>query len=531
MTCLLVVSPQASWNQALDLELNSIEINTVGAQTGDEAIVALANKKDKFNGVLIGALPILGKSEKDTAFEVADFIAAVHKSDEHIPILLWVPYPSEPLSRIASRYKTIAIISQVSADRISEALRSLRARTPRRAKYTLPPTISPSGTVELEIDARSVRVVVAATGKGVIKELVRDWTGRSKLGKLNDKFVKWELRRRADSARPRYVDDWDQTFKETGEDLSDELAYSADELRTGLGECLKYVGRQDNIYVRFTLLTGTPDENHPFVYVPFELLYDTPKTDFLRFLSPVARRICLHKESLTATPLTSAKSFSGPVLFVKSDAHGVQELPGVTFSGGSTKLVLPKLAALDAEFQGAQSMRKKAKLPPPDLLALEAGPMDALEQLREKMLAQSPPTPWQILHFAGHSVRADDGSVFLILPGLGPGQLAPLEIRTFARWARESEIRLVLLSSCQSSSPDAIFRLAQAGIPAVIGFRWEVEDREASFFTQCLHRELAQQVAIARAFHHAVSETRTKYPKSPTFASPMLLAQNEDWTV
>jgi hypothetical protein len=528
MTCLLVVSPDKSWNQALDIELSSIEISTVGAETGNDAVVAVASKKGAFDGILIGAMPVHGESAERAALDAVDIMSAVRQSDGHIPILLWAPHPYDSLARIASRYETTAIISQDTADRIGETL--TRLRESRRKYRSVPTATAPSGTVELEIGATSIRVVVAASGKGTIMEMTRAWTGRNKLTQLNQKFSTWELRRRAGTAPARYVDDWDLIFKETGEDLSDELAYSAEEIRKGIVECLNYVGTLDNIHVRFSLLTDAANPSHPFVYVPFELLYDQPKENFVRFLSPVARRICLQKESLIATPLASAQSFSGPVLFVKSDAHGVQELPGVKF-GGRPQLVLPKLAALDAEFEGIRTAREEAELPHPELLSLQAGPLDALAQLREKMAAPLQDAPWQILHFAGHSVRADDGTVFLVLPGSAPGKLAMLEIGAFARWARESQLRLVVLSSCQSSSPDAVFRLAQAGIPAVIGFRWEVDDQEASYFTQCLHQELAKNIAMARAFHHAVSLTRTNYPRSPTFASPMLLAQNEEWTV
>ena len=532
MTCLLVVSPDNSWNEGLGIELGSIGVQTLGTRTGKEAVAELGNKKGDFDGVLIGAMPIPGQSETEAALEVADLLAAVRQGEQEIPILLWAPYPIEPLSRIVSRYKGTAILSRDTAKSITETLRGLAAPVRPADQSASMTNELPAGKVELEIGAASIRIVVTAAGKGVITEMSRAWTGRKKLARMEQKFLKWELRRRNGTELPRYADDWDLTFQETGENLADELAYSAEELRKGIAECLNHVGTWDNIHFRFSLLTDSPDVFHPFVHVPFELLYDTPKNDFIRYLAPVARRICLHVDLLTATPLASAQSLSGPVLFVKSDAHGAHVLPGTLFSGRS-KLVLAKLAALDAEFEGMKSARAEAKTggPPRDPLALTAG-QDCVTLLREAMLSPVGQTPQpQILHFAGHSVRADDGTVFLILPGDAPGRLAPLPIGEFAGWARHSKLRLVLLSSCQSSSPDSVFRLAQAGIPAVIGFRWEVDDQEAAFFTQSLHRNLAKQVSLGRAFHRAVSETRTKYPKSPTFASPMLVAQDEEWAV
>ncbi|MGP0089137.1 MAG: CHAT domain-containing protein [Xanthobacteraceae bacterium] len=524
MKCLLVVSPDASWNEGLDIALESVGIRTLGTRTHEEALAELNRKKGDFGGVLIGAMPAPGQNEADAALKAVDLLGAVRNDESEIPILLWAPYPIEPLSHIVGRVKGSVMLLRDTAESISEALHGLSAPVPATNE-------PPVGKVEMEIGAANIRVVFAVTGKGVVTEITRTWTGRKKLARMERKFLNWELRRRSD-VEIHYADDWDQTFQETGEDLADELAYSAEEFGKGMSRCLDDVGTVDNIHFRFSLLTDGPELSHPFVHVPFELLYDTSKNHFVRSLAPVARRICLHDGSLTAKPLANAKSLSGPLLFVKSNAHGSLVLRGNLFNG-KARLVFPKLDALDAEFEGVQRARAEARseAPAPIQLSLTAG-QDTVTLLREAMLPQDGRTPQlQILHFAGHSVRADDGAVFLILPGDAPGKVVPLSIHDFANWARHCELRLVLLSSCQSSSPDAIFRLAQAGIPSVIGFRWEVDDKEAAFFTQSLHHQLAKQVSLARAFHRAVSESQTKYPASPTFASAMLVVQGEEWTI
>jgi len=137
----------------------------------------------------------------------------------------------------------------------------------------------------------------------------------------------------------------------------------------------------------------------------------------------------------------------------------------------------------------------------------------------------------QILHYAGHSIQADDGTIYLILPGTAPGRLLPVPMSEFASWARKAGAQLVILSSCESSAPEAVFRLSQAGIPAVIGFRWVVNDTEAAAFTGHVHKALAEGVPLARAFHIAVSAVRTEYQGSPTFASPMLVVQDDEWAI
>ena len=122
---------------------------------------------------------------------------------------------------------------------------------------------------------------------------------------------------------------------------------------------------------------------------------------------------------------------------------------------------------------------------------------------------------------------ADNGEVFLLLPG-AEGPVA-LRVQDFAHAAQEGGARLVVLSSCEGTSPDAVFRLAQAGVPAAIGFRWEVDDKEAAEFTLHLHQALARGEAVGRAFHRAVSRLKAIHVDSPTFASPVLMVQDEDW--
>jgi hypothetical protein len=521
MTSLLVVSSDTKWVEYLQLELESVGIKASCIGNTEQAFAAVrAKPSGHFNGVLISALAAPRGTQNEAALDATDLLTALRqeaKSD--VPILLWSPFPAERLSRIASRFERTTMISSDTAAAIKSALHGAaasRTSTPSFAK------------VELEIGATGIRLLVAIEGKGVITEIVHDWVGRKKLARLEDKFIKWPLWQRNGGAKPRLTDGWLEILKETGEDLADELRYSTEELSTALVRCVEQVGTLDMIYFRFSLLSAGSDAPYPYVHVPFELLYDTAKKNFIRALAPVARRICLSPASRTAMPLGGVQSLLGPVLFIKSDAHGSHTLRGSSFNG-QTKLTLPPLLSLDDEFQGVCAARAASGRPAPALLELAVG-QDTSTLLRDTLLTAAAPGP-QILHYAGHTIQTDDGGVYLILPGREPGQLLPLPISEFARWSSQAKPGLVLLSSCSSSTPDAVFRVAQAGIPAVIGFRWEVNDGEAGRFTQHLHGALAGNVPLARAFHGAVGAVRSAYPDSPTFASATLIVQNEEWTV
>jgi len=525
MTRLLVVSADTKWIEYLQLELGLIGIETRGVCGRGEALAALREKPARhFDGLLISALGAPGRTQNDAQLDAVDLLTALRKdAGNKIPIVLWSRFPAEHLSRIASRFDHIRMLSSDTAATIKAALNAAAA----------PDTTEPRfATVELEIGATDIRALVAIGGERVVMDARQPWAGRPKLKRLESKFRRWTLWQRNGVAPPRYTDNWLDIFRETGEDLADQLNYSSEKLRAAIADCLKAVGTLDMVYFRFTLLTAGPEAPHPFVHVPFELLYDTAKRNFIRALAPVARRICLDPASRTAAPLVGEQPLSGPILFVKSDAHGSHALAGTLFSG-SPKLLLSPLKELDNEFrevcaayaavdQGACAL---------ELLALTSG-QDTITCLRNKLLPPSGGIPMpQILHYAGHSVQADDGSVYLVLPGRSPGQLLPVPISEFATWARRAKLRLILLSSCQSTTPNAVFRLAQAGIPAVVGFRWEVPDTEAAVFAGCLHQALASSLPLARAFHDAVTRVRARFASSPTFASPMLVVQNDAWTV
>jgi hypothetical protein len=520
MNRLLVVSSDIAWNEYLQVGLGREGIEILGAPNGQAAKSTMEKMKDKpgyFGGVLIDTAPNPGRTQDEAALDVIDLLNDLRNANKDTPILLWSRYPAERLSRIAKSFGPTAVLADDTFETIKAALAIAAGGSGQKPRFA---------RVELEIGDPTVRVLVTIDGKGVITEMNGLAAGRL-LKRLEQTFKKWPLWQRTDPQSPRYTDDWPRIFQEAGEDVAEEIRYSADELRTAIEQCIKDVDDLKRVHFRFNLLVPDADSPHPYVHVPFELLYDTAKKDFVRSLAPVARRICLKPGTMTATPLVGAQAFKGPLLFIKSDAHGSCVMPGTRF-GGNSKLILPRLKWLDQEFDGAKTARPQS---PPASLALSAG-TDAAVALQDALRPPSPDVAGpQIVHFAGHSVQADDGSVYLILPGNQPGQLKLLAIGEFARWARSAGVQLVLLSSCQSSTPDAVFRLAQAGIPAAIGFRWEVEDKEAAYFTGQLHEMLASAEPLARAFHAALCAVRTEYPLTPTFASPMLVAQNEEWTV
>jgi CHAT domain len=286
-----------------------------------------------------------------------------------------------------------------------------------------------------------------------------------------------------------------------------------------LAECLHLVRSIENIHFRFSLPAGL------FPGVPFDLVFDSDKNLFLRETAPVARRIFINDAAFLRKPGTTVRRtvLTGRVLFIRSDAHGSLQVPGRTFNKEQS-FEVKRLQYLDDEYQGLVNAREKAGLSRPEFLDLHghASPQEAL-------LTRLEAGPWDIVHFAGHSVRDDSGEVLLLLPGAEEAWIDSLRIASFEMSAAKGRVGLVLLSSCQSRSSDTVFRLAQTGVPAAIGFRWDVDDNEAGLFMTRLHTHLASGESLGRAYHSAVRWLRTARDGSLTFASPVLVIQEDDW--
>lgn len=519
MTKLLVVSPAPVWKEYLRHELPPGGFEVFETASCRSACFELRNGQNRpFNGVLLDCGPSLGRTQEQIALEVTDVLTDLRLGDtpDTTPIVLWLPHPSEHLSRIVSRFKNTALLSEDKRHAIQRALSAASGGSNKIPEFA---------RIELDIGDGSLRSCVIVDGKGVISDTHRSTVVRPRLKDLEEKFSKWALWQR-NGHDVRYTDYWGATLMEAGKQLAEELAY--DELRDKVAECMQHVKELGNIHFRFSLLESDTEVSHPYAHVPFELLYDSKKAEYIRSLAPVARRICLKSATLTATPLSQAQSFRGPMLFIKSDARGLCDIPNVN---RQPRLMFEQLKSLDQELSIVQQARAKSNRSPLCLADLPPG-MDGHAIVAEALASCATGAPaLEIVHFAGHSIQADDGNVYLILPTSTIGKAAPLAIGDFAKWARGAGVQLVLLSSCESSSPEAVFRLAQFGIPAVIGFRWEVNDKEAPCFTEHLHQLLAGGKPLARAFHQAVSAVKSRFPGTPTFASPMLVMQNDEWTI
>lgn len=130
---------------------------------------------------------------------------------------------------------------------------------------------------------------------------------------------------------------------------------------------------------------------------------------------------------------------------------------------------------------------------------------------------------WHLVHYAGHCHYDEaSGKGYVFFPGeaLGEG----VDLFDFSAWL--SRARFVYLSGCNSSEENFVFELAHNHVPAVLGFRWKIEDGPAARYTQAFYVQLFEvHRSLEYAFLAARLQLRAGNEKKRTWASPMLIMQ------
>jgi hypothetical protein len=128
---------------------------------------------------------------------------------------------------------------------------------------------------------------------------------------------------------------------------------------------------------------------------------------------------------------------------------------------------------------------------------------------------------WHIVHYAGHSVFSEDKG-YVFFPD-GPADAVDAE--TFTFWLRGAGVQFVYLSSCHSSAEAFVFNLAKQHVPAVAGFRWDIEDTMAVKYTKCFYKHLFEKRSLEYAFLDARKDLYCEQRFNPVWAAPMLVMQ------
>lgn len=148
---------------------------------------------------------------------------------------------------------------------------------------------------------------------------------------------------------------------------------------------------------------------------------------------------------------------------------------------------------------------------------------------------------YHMLHYAGHGdyrERSPERSCIQFWSNENrSGKVERLDANSLNLLLKNSNLRFVYLSCCQSSQcsgntrlldddfPGLTYSIAQAGIPSVLGFRWDVKDESAKNLSLYFYKSLFQQGNLDMALYEARKEIATINRDDQTWISPVLIVQ------
>ncbi len=148
---------------------------------------------------------------------------------------------------------------------------------------------------------------------------------------------------------------------------------------------------------------------------------------------------------------------------------------------------------------------------------------------------------YHILHYAGHGSYREqrpENSYLQFWSGENrQGEVRRLQVTALNILLTNSNLRFVYLSSClgavtagsaqmlDNDFPGLVYGIAQAGIPSVLGFRWEISDKGAKELALSFYKYLFAHGDLALALYNARREIAANNRDDPTWMSPVLIVQ------
>ncbi len=239
--------------------------------------------------------------------------------------------------------------------------------------------------------------------------------------------------------------------------------------------------------------------------------------------------IALPWEIMQPHPGKPAISVSGQLLFSRTTSD-VDPLPPLPLSQDlNVLLVLGQNGSLSDPTASAKYLQLEQEaatlaqiLNCSNSLATVKCHVDTLLQpTPEQLISQLETQAYNIFFYAGHGVSAPDGGLLFLRPGMS------LNGTELAQVLKRSRVTLCVVNACWGAQPAVINQqalprsslaevLVHHGVPAVLGMRDEIADRESLSFIQAFAQALAarlpidQAVAIAR--QHLLTLYKFNYP-------------------
>lgn len=445
------------------------------------------------------------------------FIKTLKLAHPRLPIIVLSSDPDRDLSTFLSAYDRTAWIDFKPATPWEEELA-------KRAQE-LDSGVTGKAAAVLEVDITLERGTATVwrlerRGNNPLEDAGTLYTNEDGLQRIIEKS-----RRLEGEVRGPY---WHSVLTELAEDLGRLLFQETSAHRDFWEKFVEHreqTGGMENTRIRFTV----SDATHP-VFVE-ALKYGRTK-NFWMLLAPIFRR---YDHSVSRLPLfKDAGSRQGPVncLVIEADPE----------DGMIGNRAMAKLRHVGTEASNVASLLDRGAahgMGKVEHFALASVPGEA-RALVAALYAKLAERQWHLVHFAGHVAQIprvglankvaatqeeEDDKVAALVLSAARG--CALDVVNFVDKLEFAQF--LYMSSCRSADSYVVAHAAKAHVPAVLGYRWTVEDTSAAAFADAFYTKLlsggASYKYLEYAFRDARKITYKKDVNDPTWASPVLMMQ------
>jgi len=350
---------------------------------------------------------------------------------------------------------------------------------------------TPCGSYKITAPDMPRREQSLAIGEELLERLLEASKELDKLSKQEEEF-EW----------------WRQKLRRIGEDLLAELLKNKDFSRDFFSATSDHI---DQSRIVFSV-------NERFYPIPLEAIWDKRKKEFWMLEAPVMRRLL---DGTDVYPLfTDEKTKNTPIncLIIESPAAGyVDEKVGELRELDNVR---KECEWLENFLAGREQIKPTVQFG--RVLRIREGiEGKSFAEHVEETLKET----WHVVHYAGHSYYdTDQEEGYVFFPG--EQQIEKLDFEIFAMSLRRTNF--VYMSSCHSSKSSIVSELARNLVPAIVGFRWDIEDDRAAEHARVFYTDLfTRSRSIEYAFLKARKEMYKKYKNKndKTWAAAMLILQ------
>jgi hypothetical protein len=305
---------------------------------------------------------------------------------------------------------------------------------------------------------------------------------------------------------------WQSSFEVIGKSLIETFCRQNREFERALREQLQDTGQLEHTRVSFVV-------EHAVFHLALEALLLPPHLPPLPWMvrAPLSRNVC----GGLPVDVNVFDGSQGPIraLIVRADTSGFVD--NQVDENGNV-LALARLEHVGRECETIAKVLQRA-CDYDRSIEITLLPAQGLARIDRRQLLEALERGWDIVHFVGHSSyrylqgREDRGMLYLG----GPDAADPIDIAELTPFLRKT--KLLYLSSCESGNAAFAVESAKAGVAAVVGYRWPVNDRFALMHAHLFYQLLLKSGSVEIAFWRTRRVMHRHLEKYPIWASSMLV--------